>query len=90
MNFNQLNQGSQIKKLIEKAEDNNLDPFGIKEAKRLLDMAEAKYLDNKQKRWIYCVIGLCLAGPIAYAGSYFIYDLDHAYYDRKQVDHLLG
>lgn len=65
------------------------DPYGIKDAKRLLDEAERKYGENKQKRWIYAVLGMVILSLIAYFGAFAMYEIDHSFLDRTSMDTLL-
>lgn len=90
VNFHHIDHGEEICKLINEAniEDND-NGFYIEKAEELLEEAEINFRENKQKRWIYAVLGFILFGTLTWVGSFTLYEIDHSYYDRRPYDHLL-
>ena len=70
-------------------DEDHYDSHLIEEIEGLLLESEKKFLENKNRKWIFPLVGLILSGVLTYYVAYGLYNLENSIYDRIKFDGLL-
>lgn len=70
-------------------EEAQYDAHLIEEIEALLLESEKKFLENKNRKWLFPFVGLIGCGLLTYYVAYGLYNLENSIYDRIRFDDLL-